>query len=435
MKHLIVVSVDAMVFEDLKLLKKLPSFSKILDGASVIERVRTIYPSVTHPVHATLLTGAPAGVTGIVNNFHFYKDEPSRSGVWFNELSDIKCDTLLHAAKRKGLTTAACTWPITTKASGLIDYLVPGMMNAYFKGYEDNPLDAFKLYGASECLFYIISEGIKRHGYLDVHPSVDDFQFFCAGEIIKRYKPNLMLIHPGFVDNRRHLSGVFSEAVDEALISTDRWLGGLLDAIKDAGIEDETDICILSDHGQISITRSISPNVHFCDAGLITLDGDGKITDYLAYAASAGASAQVYLKDKDDKALFERVYSLLISMRDEGIYGIGEVLTAKEAKERYKLYGDFSFVIDTDGYTSFGEWLTRPSVRGYDFSDYRYGRGTHGQLPHIGPQPVFIVKGPSFKSGITLKEGNILNNAPTLASALGVELKDAEGTPITEILK
>lgn len=434
MKHLIVVSVDAMVFEDLELARTLPAFSKILDGASLIERVRTIYPSVTHPVHATLITGAPAGDTGIVNNFHFYRDTPEKSGVWFNELSDIKCDTLLHAAKRSGLTTATCTWPLTTKASGLIDYLVPGMMNDYFLGYEENPIDAFKLYGASECLIDIIEEGIKRHGYLDVHPSVDDFQFYCAGEILKRYKPNLMLIHPGFVDNRRHLSGVFSRSVDEAITSTDKWLGILLDAIKEAGIENDTGICVLSDHGQINITRSLSPNVYFYDEGLIKTDEDGRITDWLAYSASAGASAQVYLKDKSDKALYDKVYALLTDMKNEGIYGIGEVLTASEAEERYSLYGDFSFVIDTDGYTSFGEWLSRPSVRGYDFTDYRYGRGTHGQLPHIGPQPIFIVNGPAFKSGVIIENGDILNHAPTLVSALGISLKDAKGKPIYELL-
>ena len=59
-KHTVVISVDAMVFEDLEYLRTLPNFSRLLDGASVIERVSTIYPSVTHPVHATIITGAPA---------------------------------------------------------------------------------------------------------------------------------------------------------------------------------------------------------------------------------------------------------------------------------------------------------------------------------------------------------------------------------------
>ena len=121
-------------------------------------------------------------------------------------------------------------------------------------------------------------------------------------------------------------------------------------------------------------------------------------------------------------------------MANEGIYGFEKVYTTEEVKEKYGLYGDFSFVLETDGYTSFGEWLTRPSVRPWDTSDYRFGHGTHGHEPHKGPQPTFVAKGPSFKAGAVVKEGSILNNAPTLAAALGLEMPEAEGRPVKEIL-
>ena len=84
---------------------------------------------------------------------------------------------------------------------------------------------------------------------------------------------------------------------------------------------------------------------------------------------------------------------------------------------------------------SFAERLTRPVVSGFDFSDYRFGRGTHGHEPTKGPQPTFIAKGPSFKSGVVIREGNILNHAPTFARVLGIELRDAVGKPVFELLK
>ena len=65
-KHLIVVSVDALVFEDLEYAKTLPAFGRLMREGSRIERIRTIYPSLTHPVHATMMSGNPAGVTGVV---------------------------------------------------------------------------------------------------------------------------------------------------------------------------------------------------------------------------------------------------------------------------------------------------------------------------------------------------------------------------------
>ena len=435
-KHLVVVSVDAMVYEDLEYAKNLPAFKRLLDGASIIERVETIYPSVTHPVHATLITGAPAGVTGIVNNYVFKPGAPDVDRTqWYNILSEIKCDTLLHAAKRAGLTTSCSTWPVTADGGDVVDYLVPSALNYYFVGHEDNPLEVYRIHGASEEMMEIITEGVARHGCVDRHPEYDQFQVYCASEIIKKYKPNLILVHPGDVDSKRHRSGVFGELVHGALERTDEWLGILLDAVDEAGIADETDFVVLSDHGQINITRSISPNVYLVDNGYITLKEDGTIDKWDAYCQSTGASAEVFLSRPDDKELYDGVYKLLSDMASEGIYGFERVYTAEETREKYGLFGDFSFVLETDGYTSFGENLTRPAVTGFDFSDYRYGKGTHGHEPHKGPQPPFIAKGPSFKSGVVIEKGNILNHAPTLAAALGIELRDAWGTPVSEILK
>ncbi len=435
-KHLVVISIDAMVYEDLEYCRTLPNFSKVLNGASIIERVETIYPSLTHPVHATLLTGNPAGVTGIVNNIVFDPDEPDKeTEIWYNFMSQLKCEDIFHAAKRAGLTTASSCWPMTSGGADAIDYLVPCAMNADLEGYEDHPLDAYRKLGAPELVIPIIEEAVRRFGYRDVHPQIEEFQAYCCSEIIRKFKPNLVLTHPSYVDNRRHVSGVFGEEVHFALRETDRWLGMILDAISDAEIEDSTDIVLLSDHGQINITRSISPNVYLRDKGYITVGDDGHISSWKAYVKSAGASAHVYLNDKSDQSVYKEIYDLLSDMAKEGIYGFERVYTVDEVKEKYGLSGDFSFVLETDGYTSFGEWTARGAVRGFDLSDYRFGRGTHGHEPSKGPSPTFIAKGNAFKSDIVIPTGSILNHAPTLAAALGIELHDAIGKPVREILR
>ena len=433
-KHLIVVSIDAMVFEDIEYVKEMPNFKRLLDGAAIIQRVRTIYPSVTHPVHATILTGSPAGVTGVVNNVVFDAKAPDKSERWYSELHQIKCDTLLHAAKRAGLSTASSTWPLVSRAESVVDYLVPSALNYYFEGREDDPLSVYRELGASEEMMKIIEEGVKLYGYRDEHPEATDFQFYCAAEIIKKYKPSLLLMHPGDVDHVRHLTGVFSDEVNKSLERCDAWLGKLFAAIDEAGITDETDVIVMSDHGQINITRVVSPNVWLADKGYIRLEPDGSIKDWDVYAMSTGASAQVYLSRPDDEKLTSEVYELLSEMASEGIYGFERVYTADEMRERYGLYGDFSFVLETDGYSSFGPRVTRPAVTGYDFDDYRYSKGTHGHEPHKGPQPTFIAKGPSFKQGAVVECGSILNHAPTIARILGLELRDAWGSPEEKIL-
>ncbi|MBE6536680.1 MAG: alkaline phosphatase family protein [Ruminococcaceae bacterium] len=433
--HLIVISVDALVFEDIEYLKTLPAFSRLLYGAAVIKRVRTIYPSLTHPVHASIISGAPAGITGVINNHIFNPNSPDKDNKrWFNSFSDIKCDTLIHAAKRAGLTIGVSTWPLISDCADAVDYLVPSILNCDIEGREE-PIEVYRERGASNEMMEIIGEAVKRFGIKNQHPEYDEFQIYCASEIIKKYKPNLLLIHPGDVDSKRHKSGVFGSLVNEALENTDRWLGDILSAIDEAGIAEDTDVVVMSDHGQINISRVISPNVWLCDNGLIKTDENGAVTEWSAWIASAGASAQVYLSNPDDKNLYERVYTLLTNMADEGIYGFGHVYTAEELREKYGYFGGFSFVLETDGYTSFSEKLTRPVVTFFDPSDYRAGRATHGHEPSAGPKPPFIAKGPSFSPGVTLEEGNILNHAPTLAKVLGVELRDAVGTAVNEILK
>ena len=102
-KHLVVISIDAMVTADIEYARSLPNFKRIIDGASIIRSVKTIYPTLTHPVHASIISGAAIGATGIVNNLIFDREDPTAAKVWFNDLSQIKCDTLIHAAKREGL--------------------------------------------------------------------------------------------------------------------------------------------------------------------------------------------------------------------------------------------------------------------------------------------------------------------------------------------
>jgi hypothetical protein len=143
----------------------------------------------------------------------------------------------------------------------------------------------------------------------------------------------------------------------------------------------------------------------------------------------------VYLKDPTCKETYDRTYNLLCHLRDEGIYGIGEVFTRQEINEKEHLDGDFSFALESDGYTSFGNDWRKPLVRNLDLSDYRFGRASHGHLPDKGPQPTLIAFGPAFQKGSTVERRPIVDVAPTLAEALGITMEDTDGTPIKEILR
>ncbi len=428
--RVVVFSCDAMVWEDMEYLLKKPEFKALFDQGSCVKRMRTIYPSVTYPCHTSMSTGCLPGKHGVTNNSEFHPG--MLKGVPWNWFADaIKVPDIFTAAKKGGLVTANAFWPVTG-GHAYIDYNFP---EYWPQNAEDTKYAAFRRAGTSQKLW---DEVISKH-IEDVkirsHPATDQLLIDCCCDMIKLYKPHLLMVHTGDVDHYRHKYGIFNKHVRAGVEDTLRWFIDLMNAAREAGTFEETNFFLISDHGQMDIVRNIKPNVMFADHGLISLNEDGTMKDWQAYCHSTGMSAQIRLKDPTDKAVYNNTYNLLKYMRDEGIYGISEVLTAEEAKERDGLYGDFSFVIETDGYSSFSEDFKRPMVAPMDLTDYRFGRATHGYYPDKGPQPVFFAIGPDIKSGVVLERRQTIDEAPTYAKILGVEMPDVDGTVIEEILK
>lgn len=266
-------------------------------------------------------------------------------------------------------------------------------------------------------------------------PEEDDFVIHVASQVIREHAPEVMFVHIGMFDSFRHANGVFGAHIDRALDYLDRYIGELMDACRIAGVLEDTNLILVSDHGQQNIRRVINLNVLLADQGLLRMDTDGKIISWDAFSFSNAMSSLIYLRDPGDKTLQERVYRGLMAYCGEGIYGIGRVFTAEEAEKEEHLKGDFSFVVESDGYTSFADKAVRPLVVEFDDRDYRFGHATHGYLPDRGAQPVFAAQGPDIREGIVLERGKVVDEAPTYASLLGVTLLDTEGEPMEKFLK
>lgn len=427
-KHVIVISNDAMVYDDLATLQTLPVFSSHWSKMAQVKKVRSVYPSLTYPCHTTMMTGRYPDKHGIVNN-----ETPQLlipTSVWHLFRKDIKGIDLFDAAKAAGLTTAAVFWPITGNHPN-IDYLV----NEYWPQDETETLhDCFANSGSSpEVMQKIVEPNLPRL-VNRTHPYCDDYIYGCACSMVREFKPNLLMIHPANIDGYRHRSGVFSSLVTHGLHEVDSWMGQLIQATKDAGIYEETDFVMISDHGQMNIVRAVAMNAVLAENGLIDVNEKGEIVDWVAFSKGTGMSAQVYLKNPDNQDDLARVEKVLRRLCDDGIYGISRVYTAKEAKEEEHLAGGFSFVLETDNYTSFSNAWTRPLIRGKDLSDYRFGNATHGHHPDKGPQPTFFAFGPHFRAGAVVERAVLADEAPTIARILGVDMGEVDGRVIEEVL-
>ncbi len=428
-QKLIVMSADALTYEDVEYMKTLPNYQKYLAGGVRVKKVRSIYPTITYPCHTTMCTGVWPEKHGVLGNLELMPGADYVPWRWFHK--SVKWDEdIFKAAKRAGLTTAAIFWPVTGNHPD-IDYLI----DEYWPEPGDTDIrEVFRRAGSSEAIIDIIEEQLKGC-VIRTHPDSEDFLMRCAREIILNYQPDLLMIHPANVDAYRHATGLFNDKITKGVEETDRYIGELMAAVEEAGLLDCTNFVLTSDHGQIDVRRSVSPNVKLAEAGLIDVDEKGKIRDWKAYCQSGGSSALVYLKDPDDKETYDKTYKLLKEMEAEEVYGFSQVFTEPEIRAREHMGGDFTFALETDGVTTFGEAVTRPMVRMLDFSDYRYGRATHGHLPDKGIQPIFSAKGPAFRENVTIETAKLVDEAPTYAKVLGVELRDADGKVLDELLR
>lgn len=428
-KYTIVISEDALLYDDWAVLKELPAFGSVWKDAALIKRTRSVYPTLTYPCHTTMRTGLYPNRHGVVNNEQTILGEVSSLWNHFNDI--VTVPDIFDYAKAAGMTTAAVFWPVTGNHKN-IDYLV----DEYWpQTPEDDPAECYADAGSSPEVMEIVRANIHLvRGHQRRHPWNDEFIFGCACDIIRKFKPNLLMMHPGNVDGYRHEAGVNSIKATHGLHECDLWLSDIFQALDEAGIRNETNIFVVSDHGQMDVRGSVHPSVLLRRAGLVDVDENGKVRDYVALAKSVGGSCYIYLKNPDDKEAWQKTYDVLQAACEEGVYGIERVFTVEEANELEHLSGPFSFVLESNGVYSFGnEWM-EPVVRCYDDEDYKLAHATHGYLPDKGPQPTFLAFGPDIRH-ITLEHAGIVDIAPTVAHSFGVEMKDVDGHVVKEIFK
>jgi len=347
---------------------------------------------------------------------------------------------LFTVAKQSGYSIGSVFWPVTG-CHPSVDYL----LNEYWMPLSDDTLEsAFRRAGSSEDVLQIANKNkdllpdtYEKTGRLNmmVQPFIDNFLVKCACDIIHEFTPEIMFVHNGIMDNTRHKNGVFNQYVTRALNLVDNYFGMMMVALEEECILEETNIVIISDHGQMDFHQIIKPNVLLARNGYLDVSENGHINSWKAYSMSNAMSAMIFLREPNNHQLFNEVYEFLSQKAKEGIYGFNKVFTRDEITTLEHLDGDFSFVIESDGYTSFSDDCLPPIIGKVDLSDFRSGYASHGYLPDKGPQPVFIAKGPDFRNGVTLPRRPIVDVAPTFAKILDVNLPAAQGTSMDELLK
>ncbi|MFD1718868.1 alkaline phosphatase family protein [Georgenia deserti] len=425
---LLVVSVDAMHHDDIPFARTLPAFSRILEQASIAE-IEGIFPSVTYPNHTAQTTGCPPAASGIFNNLQFQPGRGDESE-WFWDAGLLRVPTIFSAAKRAGLTTAAVQWPVTANERS-VDWLVPEITNPQiFDGLEDQyrrTTNAASLERYVLPNLHLVDTERTKGKYFGFVNAVSE-------QILRHERPDMMFVHLVEVDTARHAGGAYGPHVHEALRQVDRTLGSYLDALEAAGDLERTNIVIVSDHGHLDTEQHTNLNTVFKNRGFLRVDETGRLLNYDVFCLGAGLSGQLFLAEDITAERRTEVEALLAEIETDPRYRIEKVWTADQARRDYGLDGPFEWVVESEPGVVVGMLWDRPEILVKGEPDYPPPVGAHGHAPRHGGQPVFIATGPAFLPGLELGRRSMLDEAPTFAEVLGLDLPDAEGVAMSDAL-
>lgn len=426
-KYVIVISFDAVSEEDLEFLSKQPNFSKLIKNGALIKNVESVYPSLTYPSHATIVTGKYPKNHGVINNtvLDFKNDNPD----WYWYRKYIKGDTIFDLAEKSGMKTCSILWPVTARSK--ITYNMPEIFCT--KRY-DNQILKSALAGSK---IYQVNMN-KRFGYLRQgmdEPYLDNFATEVAKKTIRELKPNLILLHLIDSDSQKHKYGIENKEVIESLKRHDERLGEIIESLKLAGIYEDSTIIALGDHSQINVNNVIKLNSILMKNDLINVNGN-KIKSYKAIAKSCDGSSYIYLKNKNDVETRKKVRDILNELKNKYSNVIEEVYNNEEIKN---LGADInaSFMIEAKrGYYFIDDFLGEAIEVIDESSKIKHKlRASHGYLPsRDNYKTFFIAYGKTIKKGVVLEKGKLINHGPTIAKILDIDLRDCDGIVEERIL-
>lgn len=426
-KYVIVISFDAVSEEDLEFLSKQPNFSKLIKNGALIKNVESVYPSLTYPAHATIVTGKYPKNHGVINNTVLDFKNDNLDWYWYRKY--IKGDTIFDLAEKSGMKTCSILWPVTARSK--ITYNMPEIFCT--KRY-DNQILKSALAGSK---IYQVNMN-KKFGYLRQgmeEPYLDNFATEVAKKTIRELKPNLILLHLIDSDSQKHKYGIENKEVIESLKRHDERLGEIIESLKLAGIYEDSTIIALGDHSQINVNNVIKLNSILMKNDLINVNGN-KIKSYKAIAKSCDGSSYIYLKNKNDVETRKKVRDILNELKNKYSNVIEEVYNNEEIKN---LGADInaSFMIEAKrGYYFIDDFLGEAIEVIDESSKIKHKlRASHGYLPsRDNYKTFFIAYGKTIKKGVVLEKGKLINHGPTIAKILDIDLRDCDGIVEERIL-
>jgi predicted AlkP superfamily pyrophosphatase or phosphodiesterase len=370
-----------------------------------------IFPTVTYPSHTAMITGEPSSVHGIYTNTPL---DPLglENGGWYYYADRITSPTLWQVLRRAGRSTAAISWPVTVGAE--VDYLLPEYRPV--RTPEDvSLLAALSTRGLFREMIRVDSTD---------RPMTDPWRVKAAVSLLGTRRPDLLALHLSDLDAAQHAGGPHTREAHAALERNDAQIGELRAAVARSADAAQTAWVIVSDHGFLAANAIVNPMVALRDAGLITTNAAGRVTDWTVFMHNEGGSAFFEARDPNDTASIARATALMRQLAAVPANGIAVIDTRDELQAKYAAPTAFLALEAARGF-AFGGGLAGPLVTASPTV------GKHGYGPEIPElRPAMILSGAGVHA-CQLREGvRIVDVGPTVAGLLGVSMKGVTGRDV-----
>ncbi len=419
-RQVILISVDGMTPVEYEQADahglKIPNIRALMSSGCASPGIMGVFPASTYPSHTSMITGQPPAVHGVVSNTPLDPFNLEFGG-WYYYAEKINTPTLWQALHTAHLKTAAVSWPVTVGAD--VDYLLP----------EYRPVRT----GEDIALMRVLSTpGLFREMQTEnktARPMSDDWRTDAVIAILRTRKPSLLALHLSELDEAQHKYGPHTPESHAELERIDSQIGRIRFYVEESGRTKETSWILVSDHGFLPVTTLFHPLIALREAGLLTTDKNGRLTDWKVYQRNLTGSVFFEAKDPNDRASIEKATEILRALAADPANGIAHVYTPNDLKALGADPLAFLAFDPAKGF-GFGSNLTGPPVTAST------SKGAHGYNPQVPEMhPSFILSGAGVEKCSSLEGVSIEDVGPTAAALLGAAIPNAKGHDVGRLAK
>jgi len=351
-----------------------PNLQRIIDGGARARWMAPSYPSLTFPNHYTIVTGLRPDHHGVIHN----SMQSERLGKF--TLSDRAAVTntawwggepIWVTAENAGVRTATWSWPGSEAP-------IKGVQPSQWKHYDQT---------------------------VPFEQRVDTVLGWLAREDAEA--PRLATLYMEHVDKAGHTYGPESRQYTDAIRRADEVIGKVLDGLQARGLDQDTNIIVVSDHGMASVRPGQAVAVEsMVDPALARSISIGQSVGFAPVAGHEQAAERALLGRHDHYECWRK--------------------SELPARWHYGSHPRIPAIICQmdEGWDA----LTRAAIAKRRHQE----RGSHGYDPALpSMRAVFIASGPSFKQGVTLPGFDNVDVYPLLAHLLQVPPAANDGNPAT----